>query len=863
MCHLHAALSSPASSSSPAQGRAHLTKVEARRRKAQVARVDYALELDLRAKSPTYRGKVTVDFDLVGAPEGLFLDFQGKRLLEAKVNGEEAVLEIRKHRVALPAAALVAGRNTVVIEFENPFDKDGSGLHKATDPADGLEYVFSDCEPFNANRFFPCFDQPDLKATYAVTVTAPADWVVVANGAETAREDADAGHARHRFARTERFSTYVVAVCAGPYKVFTDAQARIPSRILVRQSMAAYADQDEVFELTRQGFDFFETYFGIPYPYGKYDQVFVPDYNMGAMENVACVVHSDRLLFRHAATERERRNRAVTVLHEMAHMWFGDLVTMEWWDDLWLNESFATYLATLAMVNATRFTDGFEAFRQEEKRWAYWQDELPTTHPIATEVADTVDAFTNFDGITYGKGASVLKQLSFYVGEDAFRAGVAAYLRANAHGNAKLADFLAAIGEAAGKDLGAWSTTWLRTSGVNGLVPHVRVEDGKVREVRITQTPGNGDGVLRPHRVRVAAFAAAPGGTPFLARTADVTIDGAEGRVDGLVGVESPAFLLVNHEDHAYAKAYLDPASLAYATENLERLPSSFLRTEVWSTVFMMVRDAQAAPTAYLDLFLAKAGRETNDKLLAALHRNVYTVLNLYLTDAQRAKAAEAVRTLAEQQVIVAPASTDLQKVWFDVLSSTSETPKALDRLVAFLDGAEHVPGLVIDPERRWGLVTRLCAFGHPGAAARLERERLSDRSERAERAAFRALVAAPDPTTKADVWARFRGDAGDRLDLLREGMGAFYWPHQRELLRPFASRFFTEVAGVAAEKDLHFGQAFVMNLFPGLLVEPATLAKSQAFLAETRDLPAHVRRGLLERQAEIERALKVRASAV
>ncbi|MFO0933210.1 MAG: aminopeptidase N [Planctomycetota bacterium] len=855
MCHLHAA------SSSPAHGRAHLTKVEARKRKAQVGRVDYALDLDLRAKSPTYRGKVTVDFDLVGAPEGLFLDFQGKRLLSATVNGEEAVLEIRKFRVALPAAALVKGRNTVVIEFENPFDKDGSGLHKATDPADGLEYVFSDCEPFNANRFFPCFDQPDLKATYAVTVTAPSDWVVVANGVETAREAADEGRARHRFARTARFSTYVIAVCAGPYKVFEDPKARIPSRILVRQSMAAYADQDEVFELTRQGFDFFEAYFGIPYPYGKYDQVFVPDYNMGAMENVACVVHSDRLLFRHAATERERRNRAVTVLHEMAHMWFGDLVTMEWWDDLWLNESFATYLATLAMVKATRFTDGFEAFRQEEKRWAYWQDELPTTHPIATEVADTVDAFTNFDGITYGKGASVLKQLSFYVGEGAFRAGVAAYLRANAHGNARLADFLAAIGEAAGKDLGDWSKTWLRTSGVNGLVPHVRVEDGKVREVRITQTPGNGDGVLRPHRVKVAAFALGPGGDPFLSRTADVTVEGAEGRADGLVGVESPAFLLVNHEDHAYAKAYLDPASLRYATENLERLPTSFLRTEVWSTVYMMVRDGQAAPMAYVDLFLAKAGRETNDKLLSALHRNVRSVLDLYLTDAQRATAVEAVRALAAQHLPLAPAGTDLQKVWFDVMSSTSETPAALDRLLAFLDGKENVEGLVLDPERRWGLVTRLSAFGHPKAAAVLEREKLSDRSERAERAAFRARVASPDATSKSEVWVRFKGDAGDRLDLLREGMGAFYWPHQRELLRPFAARFFDEVGAVAAEKDLHFGQAFVMNLFPGLLVERSTLEQSKAFLASRQDLPAHVRRGLLERQAEIERALNVRGA--
>lgn len=853
MCHL------ASSSSSPAHGRAHLTRAEARARKAAVGRVDYALDLVLAAKSPTYRGRVTVDFDLVGAAAGLFLDFQGKRLLGATVNGEDAVLEIRRHRVALPAAALKPGRNVVEIEFENPFDKDGSGLHKATDPADGLEYVFSDCEPFNANRFFPCFDQPDLKATYAITVTAPADWVVVSNGAETAADDADGGARRHRFARTERFSTYVVAVCAGPYQVFHDPAARIPSRVLVRRSMAAHADQDEVFELTRQGFDFFEAYFGIPYPYGKYDQVFVPDYNMGAMENVACVVHSDRLLFRHAATERERRNRAVTVLHEMAHMWFGDLVTMEWWDDLWLNESFATYLATLALVKATRFTDGFEAFRQEEKRWAYWQDELPTTHPIATEVADTVDAFTNFDGITYGKGASVLKQLSFYVGEGAFRAGVAAYLRANAHGNARCADFLAAIGEAAGKDLGGWADAWLRTSGVNGLVPHVRIEDGRVREVRVEQTPGNGDGVRRPHRVRVAVFAAGPGGDPFLSKVADATVDGPEGRVDGLVGVESPAFLLVNHEDHAYAKAYLDPGSLRYATENLERLPTSFLRTEVWSTVYMMVRDGQAAPSAFVELFLGKAGRETNDKLLAAQHRSLRTVTDLYLGDADRARAVAAVHALATEHLPTAPAGSDLQRVWFDVLASMSEAPAALERLAGFLEGTETVPGLALDPERRWSLVTRLTAFGHPRAAARLAAEQAADRSERAERAAFRARVATPDAATKSEVWVRFRGEAGDRLDLLREGMGAFYWPHQRELLRPFAARFFDDVGKVTAERDLHFGQAFVVNLYPGLLVEPATVERSRALLASRPDLPAHVRRGVLERQAEVERALKVR----
>lgn len=856
----HAAPTSPdGSTAAPGQGRALLTRDEARRRKAAVGRVDYTLDLDLVAKAPTYRGRVTVDFDLVGAPERIFLDFQGKRLLGASVNGEDAILEIRRHRVLLPSAALRTGRNEVVIEFENPFDQDGSGLHKATDPADGLEYVFSDCEPFNANRFFPCFDQPDLKATYAVTVTAPKDWVVVANGTQTAEEPADAERRRHRFARTAPFSTYVVAVCAGPYRVFTDPAARVPSRILVRQSMAAFADQDEVFELTRQGFDFFEAYFGIPYPYVKYDQVFVPDYNMGAMENVACVVHSDRMLYRHPPTERERRVRANTVLHELAHMWFGDLVTMEWWDDLWLNESFATYMATLAMVSATRFKDGFEAFRQDEKRWAYWQDELPTTHPIATEVADTTDAFTNFDGITYGKGASVLKQLAFFVGPDAFRAGVADYLKTHAQGNARCADFLAAIGRAAGRDLSGWADAWLRTSGVNGLVPDVRVVDGRLDAVTIAQTRGNGDGVLRPHRLTVAAYALGPGGDPYLARTADVSVEDERATVHALAGLASPAFVFVNHDDHAYAKAYLDPASLAYATTHLERLPTSFLRTEVWSTVHMMVRDALTPPQTFVDLFLRKAGLEENDKLLATLHRHLRGVLDLYLGDDARARAVAAVHALAAERLPRVSAASDLQRVWFDVMAGTAETPASLDRLLGFLEGRERVEGLVVDPERRWALLTRLAAFGHPRAAALVEAERASDRSERAERAAFRAGAAAPDAAGKARAWARFLGEGGDRLDLLREGMGAFHWPHQRALLAPYAERFFADVSTVAAEKDLHAGQAFVLNLFPILHVSPETLSRSRALLEARRDLPAHIRRGVIERQAELERALTVR----
>ena len=844
-------------------GRACLSKVEAARRATQVGRVDYALDLTIPAKSPTYRGEVTVDFELVGTADGLFLDFQGAKILDASINGAPAALAIEGRRVALPAAALAKGRNVVRIAYENAFDQDGSGLHKTTDPADGLEYVFTDCEPFNANRFLPSFDQPDLKATYAITVTAPADWVVVSNAAETSADASDAvpGGRRHRFARTPRFSTYVLAMCAGPYQVWTDEKARIPSRILARRSMAPYVDHAEIFELTRQGFDFFEPFFDIAYPYGKYDQVFVPDYNAGAMENVACVVHSDRLLFRHAATEREKRNRAITVLHEMAHMWFGDLVTMQWWDDLWLNESFATYMSMLALVRATRFKDGFESFRQDDKPWAYRQDELPTTHPIATDVPDTVNAFTNFDGITYAKGASSLKQLSFYVGEDAFRTGVSTYLKAHAHGNARCADFLAAIGKAAGKDLGPWANAWLKTSGVNGIQPTVSIANGAIREVVLTQTEGNGDRLLRPHRLKVAAYAKGKDGMPVLAKVADVTLDGATARVDGLAGVKDPVFLVVNHDDHAYAKAYLDEASLRYATENLEKLPGSFLRTEVWSTVWMMVRDQRARPTAFTDLFLAKAALETNDNLLAAIVTNLRTVLAVYLPDRERAAATAKLQELAQRQVRAVPAGSDLQKVWYTVLVATSESREAQDRLAGLLDGSLVIPGVVLDPEKRWGLVTRLSAYGHEKAPAALAAQRAADPSERGECAAFRAEVSRPEPEAKAKAWARFAGDRTARLDLLREGMGAFHWHHQRELLRPYAERYFEDVATSTSERDLHFGQAYVNALFPTLVVEPSTVTAAKSLLERRKDLPAHVRRALIERTAEVERALAVRAT--
>jgi len=841
-------------------GAGRLTRDESLRRKGQVERVDYALALTFAEKASTYRGAVTIDLEVAGPTAGLFLDFQGERLLETTLDGQPCTLAIANGRIDLSGLGLSPGRHELRIAYDNDFDHDGSGCHQSKDPADGREYVFTDFEPFNANKLFPCFDQPDLKATYAVTVTAPEGWEVVANGRSTSVLPSEGGRT-HVFERTARFSTYVLCICAGPWAVWTDPLARIPSRVLARRSMAGYVDADEIFTLTRQGFDFFERYFDIPYPYHKYDQIFVPDYNVGAMENVACVVHSDRMIYRHAATERERRDRAVTILHEMAHMWFGDLVTMEWWDDLWLNESFATYMATLALVSSTRFTDGFQAFRQGEKRWAYWQDELPTTHPIATDVPDTVNAFTNFDGITYGKGASVLKQLSYYVGPDAFRAGVSSYLKRHAHGNARLKDFLAAIGKAAGKDLDPWAKAWIRTSGVNGIAPSMRLEGGRIAEATLTQSKGNGDAILRPHRLLVAAYGEDAAGAIVLTKSADAVLEGETARVPGLVGVEAPRFLLVNHDDHAYAKASLDPLSLDWTTANLERLPGGMLRTEIWSILWNMVRDQQAPPTRYVDLFVAKAGLESDDKLLSLVVRNVKTCLDAYVPEGRRDALVAAVNGVAAREVRRAPAGTDLQKLWFEVLAITSETPASLGILADLAEGTTSIPGLTVDLERRWMVATRLCAHGHPRATAFLDAQRKGDATERGERAAFRCEASRPDASSKQAVWTRFTADPGSRLDLLRDGMAAFHWAHQRPILAPYVQRFFQDLVPATTKRDLHFGSAYVNNLFPFLSVDPKTLDVAQGFLDGQKDLPAHLRRALVERTSELDRALKVRAT--
>jgi aminopeptidase N len=851
----HAASASPGSGPHPNQ-----TRQEARER-ASVIRgvVGYTIELTIQREVSSYQGVAEIEFNLKKVPEQLHLDYQGRSVRELVVNGTPTSKRAhQKDRITLPEKLLHKGHNRVRVVFKSDFNNDGAGLHKSLDPVDDQEYFYATSEPFDCNRIFPCFDQPDLKGTYALQVAAPKDWVVIASGEEISAIDREDLRV-HCFRRTEPFSTYIFGLCAGPFACWTDPEARIPSRILAPQSAAHRVDVEEIFELTRQGFDFYEKYFEIPYPFRKYDQVFCPQFNWGAMENVACVCFNDRYLFRHEPTEVERQRRANTILHEMAHMWFGNLVTMEWWNDLWLNESFATYMANLALAKVTRFTQAWDAFYQATKSWAYWQDQLPTTHPIETDVPDTDTTHTNFDGITYGKGASVLKQLAYSIGDEAFRIGVRDYLKAFEWKNAQRKHFLSSMATSAGRDMKRWTKLWLQSSGTNTLLPEWKHDGEVVTDFHLIQGEGNGDGKLRSHALEVGLYKRQSGGGLEKIAAQPVLIEKAKLRVPELHGIARPDFVFANDGDHGFVDVYLDPCSLEFAKQHLEELPTVLLRAVVWKSLWSMIREGKEPATTLPELFLTKAAKEPDDHIVQDSFTNVGKILDRYLPEEVRATFLPRFHALAWDQVRQAEQGSDLQKVWFGIFLRTSEGEKAQECLVRMLRGKEFIRGMDFDQDKRWGLIQKLCALGHPAAPDLLEREKVQDRSERGHTEAFLAWVSQPDPTTKAAAWERFVNDLDSPLDLLRVGMNGFWIPTQRKLLEPYGERFFEEVPDIDKGRGAYFTDVFVARLYPSILVAPETLTRGAKVVTEADKMPVSVTRHLIELNDEMTRALRAR----
>ena len=759
----------------------------------------------------------------------------------------------------MPGTAL-APTTEVEVAYENAYDHGGDGFHQFIDPEDGAEYLYSNFEPFEAHRLFPCFDQPDLKGTYAVTVRAPADWVVIANTPAAASVPLPDGRREHRFAPTPPISTYLVAVIAGAYEGVRSRHRGAPLGIWSRRSLARFVDPDEILEVTRQGIDYFSALFDHPFPFAKYDQVFVPEFNSGAMENVGAVTFSESYVYRDPPTATQRLARAETVLHELAHMWFGDLATMRWWDDLWLNESFATYVSNLALVEATRFDGAWRAFHADMKRWGYQADARSTTHPISGSVADTDATFYNFDGITYGKGASVIKQLVAEIGPEAFRAGLRTYFRRHAWGNATLADFLAALEVGAGRSLRDWSRRWLEAASLNTIEASWTARDGRIERLQLTQQAPEEHPTLRPHALELALVRLDEEGAAQV-EVVPARLDGAEAWIEDAVGRPAPDLVFPNHDDHAYARVVLDPASLAAVPQVLPRLADPLLRQLLWGTLWEMVRGARYSSLELLELVRAHLPDERDDEIVQAALDASRGALARYVPEERRLDEARRFVAAALAALPELPPG-DLRTLWLRAAIAVAAERADVVALGRVVDGDPAFPEVQVDREMRWAVAALAVAHDVPGAADRLVAERTADPSDRGARELVRAEVGAPDPAVKALAWERIHGDGYGSFHLTQAAMRGFNHAHEAKLLEPYVERFFNALPAVAAEREHTFVRAYVSTLFPSYRPEAALVERARTIADVEGAAQPSLRRLLVEAADDMERAIVCRSFA-
>jgi aminopeptidase N len=831
----------------------NLTRDEAQERARTVSNLTYDIVLDLTTGEDTFRSETTIRFWTPLTGLNTFVDLEAETVHEASFNGREMSYDAERNRIPLRGSR---PNNELRIVADCAYQHTGVGMHKMVDPTDGQVYLHTQFEPFDAHRVFACFDQPDLKAEYTLTVIAPENWTVVSNMPPTREGNA------WRFATTPKLSTYLVAVVAGPYEVVTGKHGDIELGLYCRASLRQYLDPDELFELTRQGLDFFNAEFGYPYPFPKYDQLFVPEFNFGAMENPGCVTFNEYMVFRSRQTEAAHEGRANTLLHEMAHMWFGDLVTMRWWDDLWLNESFATYMATHASAEATRFVDAWVRFAAGVKAGAMAQDQLPTTHPISADIVDTDAVRLHFDGITYLKGASTLKQLVAWVGQDAFRDGLRQYFHKFEWRNAELSDFLSALERSSGRKLTEWSEEWLQTAGVNTLrADFSSGENDTYESFSILQSGQPGNDTIRSHRVAIGLYRLVDGA---LVRDRRVELDVVGERTDvaELVGETVPDLLLLNDDDLTYAKVRLDERSLRTLADHLSDIADPLARTQCWAATWDMVRDAELATRRFIGFVLAHAPAESDDSALSRLLGQAASAADVYGDPAKRAAAHASLAAAARAGLAAAEPGTDRQLIWTRHFISVAESAEDLAYARAVLDGSEEVPGLAVDTDLRWQIVMSLAAEGIDDGEALIAAELQRDPTDIGERRAASARASRPAADAKAAAWARLTEQTDLPLAMVRATAGGFGVTGQDELLAPYVEPYFASVPKFWEERTRDEALSLIRGLYPSTLIGQDVLDATDRALADEA-LPGPVRRILLESQDSMARAVRARAADV
>ncbi|MFD8983053.1 aminopeptidase N [Streptomyces sp. NPDC059564] len=849
----------------------NLSRDEARERAGLLSVDGYEVSLDLRsavdeaepAEGPrTFRSVTTIRFRATTPGASSFADLIAPSVNSVTLNG----------RVLDPAAAFdgarialdgLAAENVLVVDANCAYSRTGEGMHRFVDPEDGEVYLYTQYEPADARRVYANFEQPDLKAPYRFEVTAPEGWHVWSNGVEESREGAT-----RRFAETAPISTYITCVVAGPYHYVTDTYTRgeltIPLGAICRKGLAKHFDADDVFLVTKQGFDLFHEIFDYPYPFGKYDQAFVPEYNLGAMENPGMVTFKEEYIFRGKVTQASYERRANTILHEMAHMWFGDLVTMKWWDDLWLKESFADFMGSFALVEATRFDQAWVTFANSRKAWAYRADQLPSTHPVTADIRDLEDAKLNFDGITYAKGAAVLKQLVAYVGREAFLEGARRYFKANAYGNTTLDDLLSVLGEVSGRDMAQWSRAWLQTAGVNALTPVVTTDaDGRITELAVLQegdalpdqpTPSAG----RPHRVAVGLYRVDAGTLVRYAR-AETDVAGARTVVAELAGLERPDLVLVNDDDLTYCKIRFDDTSLATLRSHLGGLTDPLARALCWSALWNLTRDALVPARDFLSLFLTHAGRESDVGVLQMLHGQALSAVTHYAAPERREQSGRELAAGALHELRLAEPGSEHQLTWARFFAASAATEGDFQLLLGLLDGTARIDGLDVDQELRWDFLLPLAAHGAVGDAV-LGAELARDDTASGKRHQVRCLAARPSAAVKDQAWAVVVESDALSNALVEATIDGMQQPSRRELLAPYAGRYFEVLERVWAERSIQIGIHVVKGLYPMLQDSPATVAATDAWLAGHPDAAPALRRLVLESRDDLARALRAQS---
>ena len=798
-----------------------LTKADAKKRTDKISHVHYQLGFDLSEKKENYSGTTQISFDLSNANENLRIDFSKGTILSLKVNNKNQAINKHQHYLSIKKIDLVNGRNTIEISFSQSYSKDGNGFYRYIDPEDKKIYTYTNLEPYAANKVFPCFDQPDLKATYTMQVKAPNDWQVITSTSPLKKAKNELA-TTWSFPKSEKFSTYIWSLHAGPYAMFKDPKAKYPSRVFIRQSLKKYIKIKDWHTFTRQSFDFLDNYFGYSYPYKKYDHIIVPDHNSGAMENVAAVTFNENFISRGIKSESQRRRLANVIFHEMVHMWFENLVTMQWWNDLWLNESFATYIAALGVSKNTEFKDiGWRDF-QRMKRWAYWEDQTITTHPIEADVPDTKQAFANFDGITYGKGAASLKQIHYFLGDKKFQKGLQIYFKRHAHSNTTLKDFMQALTDGSKQELTDWQEKWLQSTGVNTVETKFSCQNKKLTKLSVHQSSAYKNDPIRPHAFKLALLNKVNGHYQ-VTKVIPVKFTDSHLELKNLAQVDCPELIYPNYEDHDYSRVKLDSTTLNNLQENIHLVKSDFLRELYWTTLWDMVYYGEYSYKKLTKLILKNGLKYEKDATnLKNLYRFLYgrfstasSLVNYSFNDPSLSKQEYLDLTLRLERMtwnalISARPNSESQKILFNSYLGLTKSHTALTNIKQILDGKLKLSGLPIDADKRWRIIYLLNRFNYPGAKELITAENKKDKSSQAKKMTLAATTAFPSWPIKLKLIKSAMDPKTNYSHKERSTISYNLFPlEQNKFRKRYAQHFFNDLVKVEKESGAIMAEVF------------------------------------------------------